>query len=226
MLALERGLDSFALLQEGRFLLVCQRGNKLGQLLPDARQRTGFAFYDEGGQTDGLESFLSSREPPIVFTQGSTAVAHPGSFFETSEQAALRLGKRALLLGARETGARSDQVFRTAYAPYAQVSPRAAAIVHQGGSGTTGQAFRAGKPMRVVPFGWDQPDNALRVKRLGAGLAMARHEYRVDIAAAALDRLLREPQFAGRASEIAEQVRAQDEIGQACDAIEGAMIGR
>ena len=31
----------------------------------------------------------------------------------------------------------------------------------------TGQALRAGRPMLVVPFAHDQPDNAARVRRLG-----------------------------------------------------------
>ena len=48
------------------------------------------------------------------------------------------------------------------YAPHSLVMPRAAVTVHQGGVGTTGQALRAGRPMLVMPFGQDQPDNARR----------------------------------------------------------------
>ena len=42
------------------------------------------------------------------------------------------------------------------YAPYSEIFSKAAAVVHQGGSGTTGQALRAGRPMLIVPFGWDR----------------------------------------------------------------------
>lgn len=40
--------------------------------------------------------------------------------------------------------------------------PRALANIHQGGIGTTAQALRAAKPMIVVPYSHDQPDNARR----------------------------------------------------------------
>jgi rhamnosyltransferase subunit B len=43
---------------------------------------------------------------------------------------------------------------------YSALFPHVAAVVHQGGMGTTAQVLRAGKPMLVVPHGFDQPDNA------------------------------------------------------------------
>ena len=54
-------------------------------------------------------------------------------------------------------------------APHAALFPRAALVVHHGGIGTLGQALRAGRPMLVVPWSHDQPDNASRVARLGVG---------------------------------------------------------
>ena len=48
------------------------------------------------------------------------------------------------------------------YAPFSLLFPRAAAIVHHGGIGTTGQAMRSGRPSLVMPCAWDQPDNAER----------------------------------------------------------------
>ena len=77
--------------------------------------------------------------------------------------------------------------------------------------------------MLFVPFGWDQPDNALRVKRLGSGLAIARTQYSADTAFAKLDRLLREPHFASRAAELGATVRSQHGIQDACDAVQTAM---
>jgi len=53
------------------------------------------------------------------------------------------------------------------YAPHSELMPRASAIVHQGGVGTTAAAMRAGRPMLVVPFSHDQPDNAERLRRHG-----------------------------------------------------------
>ena len=52
------------------------------------------------------------------------------------------------------------------YAPYSALFPRAALVVHQGGVGTTAQCLRAGKPMLIMPYSHDQPDNARRMRRL------------------------------------------------------------
>jgi UDP:flavonoid glycosyltransferase YjiC (YdhE family) len=46
--------------------------------------------------------------------------------------------------------------------------------------------------MLVAPYGWDQPDNAARIERLGVGLHVSRDRYSVTTPAEALDRLLNE----------------------------------
>ena len=193
---------------------------------PPQTVQTGFAFYDgnkPNAELPALASFLAAGEAPIVFTLGSTAVSHPGNFYQASRDAALRLGKRAVLIGASDLDPCSDQILSIPYARYSEIFPNASVIVHQGGSGTTGQALRAGRPMLFVPFGWDQPDNALRAERLGAGLTVARKAYSADTAFAKLDRLLREPHFTSRAADLGAIVRSQHGIQEACDAVEAAM---
>ena len=74
--------------------------------------------------------------------------------------------------------------------------------------------------MLIVPYGWDQPDNAARVQRLGAGLQVARSEYSVERATAALKELLDNPLFSFRAEEVGERMAAEDGLTSACDAIE------
>lgn len=181
----------------------------------------GFVYYDNDVDSPELAEFLASGEPPIVFTLGSTAVHHPGDFYATSMKAALQLGRRAVLLGANTAPCHlTPEILALPYAPYAQVFPRAGVIVHQGGSGTTGQALRAGRPMLFVPYGWDQPDNAARVERLGIGLSLSRKAYSEQSAAAVLQRLLVESDFASRAAEMGMRVRQEDGLSVACDAIE------
>jgi UDP:flavonoid glycosyltransferase YjiC (YdhE family) len=109
------------------------------------------------------------------------------------------------------------------YTPYSRVFPTAAAIVHQGGSGTTGEALRAGRPQLIVPFGWDQPDNAARVERLGVGLHVPRAVWSLSTAMAALQRLLREPGFSKRASAIEARIQNENGIAVACDAVESLL---
>jgi rhamnosyltransferase subunit B len=104
-----------------------------------------------------------------------------------------------------------------------QIFPHAAVNVHQGGSGTTGEALRSGRPMMIVPYGWDQPDNAARVERLGTGLHIARSTFSVETATAALQSLLQSSRFVVRAAAIGAQMAAEDGLTSACDAIESVV---
>jgi UDP:flavonoid glycosyltransferase YjiC (YdhE family) len=208
----------------------------LAQPQPDWSSHTvqpGFVHFDRHGPgadvpSPQLAAFLAAGPAPIVFTLGSTAVHNPGDFYAASVEATNRLSARALLLVGSNAAPRisSPEILALPYAPYSQVFPHAAAIVHQGGSGTVGQALRAGRPMLIVPYGWDQPDNAARVERLGVGLHAPRSKYSASTAAAALKRLLGEPRFAARAAEVAARVRKEDGLTAACDAIESVLAVR
>lgn len=193
---------------------------------PVCTLQPGFVYYDleKAGRAPApeLQEFLASGQAPVVFTLGSTAVHHPGDFYATSIEAAKRLGKRGVLVGAAPVAKLiSPEILAVPYASYSEIFPCASAVVHQGGSGTTGQALRSGRPMLVVPFGWDQPDNGARVERLGVGLCMPRKAYSARNAATALDRLLQESRFSARATKVGFQVSAENGLTLACDAIEG-----
>lgn len=178
---------------------------------------TGFPFWDSEGEAplpSALEEFLSAGSPPIVFTLGSSAVQIGGDFYMESLGAARQLGRRSLLLVGEGEQNRlphplPEDAFAAAWAPHAQVFPRAAAIVHQGGVGTTGQALRSGRPSLFVTFSHDQPDNLARCRRLGVALGMPRRRYNSRTAAAQLHRLLTEPSFARSAEEAARQVQRE-----------------
>ena len=211
---------------ENRVLALFSREFAQQQLdWPQQTIQPGFVYHD-GGTGDvrisnELAEFLSSGDAPIVFTLGSTAVHHPGDFYMRSAEAAKQLGRRAILVGMKDkTESKGHDNLALPYAPYSQLFPRAAVIVHQGGSGTTAQALRAGRPILFVPYGWDQPDNAMRVERLGSALAVSRKAYSVKTAVSALKRLLEEPHFANRADEIRGLMQKEDGLTVACDAIE------
>jgi rhamnosyltransferase subunit B len=198
---------------------------------PDWPRQTlqpGFVFFDreKAGAVDSpeLAAFLAAGDPPVVFTLGSTAVHNPGNFYDASLAAVRKLGKRAVLLGAA-TPADEDpaHILALPYAPHSQLFPHAAAIVHQGGSGTTGQALRSGRPQLIVPYGWDQPDNGARVTRMGAGLCLARSEYSTRTAVDALGRLLGDARYAAQAAEIGACIQVEGALTAACDAIEAVL---
>jgi UDP:flavonoid glycosyltransferase YjiC (YdhE family) len=191
---------------------------------PPNTVQTGFTFYDaaSGALPTELEAFLEAGAPPVVFTLGSAAVHDPGAFFHESIETAARLGIRALVIAGDSppTETPPPNVLVTGYAPYSATFARAAAIVHQGGIGTTAQALRAGKPMIVVPYGFDQPDNAARVRRLGVAETISRGKYNRTRVVAALQRILGDADYAQRAEVSAQQVRTENGARGACDALE------
>ncbi len=191
---------------------------------------TGFCFYDaDGGNSalpEELEQFLGAGEPPVVFTLGSAAVLAAGRFYEYSARAAMRMGIRAvLLIGADERNRPPmplpDSICVTPYAPYSALFPRVSMVVHQGGVGTTAQCLRAGKPMLIMPYSHDQPDNARRMRRLEVAKSIQRGNYTPLRVARKLRALLGEQRFFRHASSVAQQLEREDGVGTACDALEG-----
>jgi rhamnosyltransferase subunit B len=185
---------------------------------------TGFPFYD-GPPTvaaSELERFLNAGDPPLVFTLGSAAVFEPGAFFEESLRAAQRLGRRAVLLTGANPPPSSmpDGALAIPYAPYSRLFPHAAAIVHQGGIGTVGQALRAGRPMLVVPRFLDQPDNAARIRQLGVGRVLHHSAYTAERVADELASLLGMSDYITRARALGAALRLEDGAASACDAFE------
>jgi UDP:flavonoid glycosyltransferase YjiC (YdhE family) len=190
---------------------------------------TGFCFYDAdaGNATlpKHLEDFLAAGPAPVVFTLGSAAVLAAGKFYEYSARAAIRLGVRAvLLIGSdernRPRAALPETICVAEYAPYSALFPRAELVVHQGGVGTTAQCLRAGKPMLIMPYSHDQPDNARRMRRLGVARVIQRGNYTPLRVARKLKAMLEEPLFAERATEVAELLAREDGVRAACDALE------
>ena len=113
-----------------------------------------------------------------------------------------------------------ENVIGVDYAPYSQVFPAAACVVHQGGAGTTGQVLRAGVPHLIMPFSHDQPDNAARCRRLGVAEVIARDDYVADSAAEMLGRISIRPAYKDKAKRAADIVRSEHGTKTACDEIE------
>jgi UDP:flavonoid glycosyltransferase YjiC (YdhE family) len=187
---------------------------------------TGFPFYDEPSVMDAeLRNFLSDGEPPVVFTLGSAASMVPRRFFDESLKAIAKLHRRAVLIvGQFAPNAFSNglppNVAAFPYAPYEQLFPRAAVNVHHGGIGTTAQGLRAGRPMLVVPFAFDQPDNAARAQKLGMSRTVFIHHYSGSRAAREWRPLLEERRYLENAASVGERIRAENGVRNACDALE------
>jgi UDP:flavonoid glycosyltransferase YjiC (YdhE family) len=210
----------------------------LGPRQPDAPDNfdvVGYAAYDSdrggpAGLPAALEAFLAAGPAPLVFTLGSAAVNIPGDFYRESLAAARRLGRRSVLLvgpdGDPSIAKGAADAVAVAYAPYSLLFPRAAAIVHQGGVGTTQQALRAGRPQLVVPHLGDQFDNGARIARLGVGVTMARAAYRAETAASALGGLLGDADLIAAAAHLGAIAAGEDGAAEAAARIAALLAVR
>ena len=120
---------------------------------------------------DSVQAFLDAGEPPLLFTPG-TGMVQARAFFACAVQTVAQLERRALFV----TGFSENlpdrlppTILTAAYLPFDQLLPKVAAIIHHGGIGTVAAGLAAGIPQLVIPFAFDQFDNAVRVTRLGVG---------------------------------------------------------
>jgi len=189
----------------------------------------GFCYYDaESGNAElpgHLKKFLDEGEAPLVFTLGSAAVLAAGDFYEQSARVATKLGVRAVLVVGTDPRNRPQQdlpgsICVAEYAPYSKLFPRASLVVHQGGVGTTAQCLRAGRPMLIMPYSHDQPDNARRMRRLGVARVIQRKGYKAGRVARKIRAMLAEPKVDARAREVAAELAHENGVSAACDALE------
>jgi UDP:flavonoid glycosyltransferase YjiC (YdhE family) len=231
-LGLPRGANPLFDAKHSPYLVLALFSRVLGTEQKDWPERTritGFCYYDADAGNAALppelERFLAAGEPPVVFTLGSAAVLAAGRFYEFSGRAAIRLGIRAVLLIGTDPRNRlkttlPESICVAEYAPYSALFNRAAMVVHQGGVGTTAQCLRAGKPMLIMPFSHDQPDNARRMMRLKVARVMQRGNYTPMRVARRLRSMLADPLLARGAESVAQQLSHEDGVGAACDALE------
>ncbi len=209
---------------------------------PAASVQTGFPIHDRGelgeGMPEPLLRWLDAGEPPLVFTLGSSAVFTAESFYDCAAAAARALGRRAVLLTGLEDlnpvsgvplveqAALDAPVVAVPYAPHSELMPRGCATIHQGGVGTTAQAMRAGRPMLVVPFSHDQPDNAARCVRLGIARSLPRRQVSTAAFERELRALLADPNAKAQAQRVAARMHTEPGAAGAADAIEAVLAKR
>jgi UDP:flavonoid glycosyltransferase YjiC (YdhE family) len=149
-------------------------------------------------------------------------MAHAAGFFGAAAAACELLGARGVLLTKypHQLPARLPPGVRhCAFAPFRHLLPLCGAIVHHGGIGTTAAALCAGIPQLILPMAWDQPDNAERVRRLGAGARLGpRHRTALHLARE-LARLMN-PEVRARCRAVADQIGEVDGLDVAAGLVE------
>ncbi|RLV90924.1 Sterol 3-beta-glucosyltransferase [Spathaspora sp. JA1] len=155
---------------------------------PDWVKVTGYWFLDEGHgdyqPPRELIEFMKRAEKDkkkIVYVGfGSIVVKDAASLTKAVVEAVVKSDVRCILnkgwsdrLTKQEVEVEfPKEIFNAGNIPHDWLFPRIDAVVHHGGSGTTGAALRAACPMIVKPFFGDQFFFASRVEDLGVGIAL------------------------------------------------------
>jgi UDP:flavonoid glycosyltransferase YjiC (YdhE family) len=120
-----------------------------------------------------------------------------------------------------------DTVYLLDYAPYEWLFPRMASIVHHGGSGTTAQALRSGRPSLILPSVFDQYYWGKRIAFLEVGpepIPIGRLMGRrsgSDYLQSAVEQATQDEDMEQRASDLGRRIKAEDGLGKAIEIIEG-----
>jgi UDP:flavonoid glycosyltransferase YjiC (YdhE family) len=170
-----------------------------------------------------LEGFIESGPPPVFIGFGSMPVRDPAAATGLIVEAVRQAGVRAVLGAgwAGLGGALPPEIFPIDYAPYGWLFPRMAAVVHHGGSGTTGWGFRSGVPSVIVPFGFDQFYWGKRAFELGAGpQPVPYRQLSTSRLAAAIHAAVTDPEMRRRAAGLGGKLSAENGVQKAVEIIQ------
>ena len=196
-----------------------------GRIWPANTHLTGFVLQDAGGEqatAAAADEFLEAGEPPVVFTPGSATTGQQ-RFFVESVKACRMAGLRGMLVTNFPEQLPADlppSVRGFKYLPFSRILPRCAALVYHGGIGTMAQAIKAGIPHLVVPNAHDQPDNALRIERLGLGQTIYPERYRAARVARSLKAIIRSDEVRQNCKRYPAEIDSAASLRRACELIE------
>ncbi len=222
----QRGLPLFRARSRRLHLLACSPAIiRIPPDLPAGTRVTG-AWLDDGPVEPlpaEVDAFLADGAAPIVVAFGSMAGA-PEAAVDDAVQAMLAAGRRVVVQGDVAGGVSSPSLLRIGVVDHRALFPRAALVVHHGGSGTTHAVCAAGVPSLVIPHVGDQPYWADRLHRLGAAPKAQpawglRAERLADAALAAAS----DPALRASAQELARSMSFESGLDDAVAAIERAV---
>lgn len=178
-----------------------------------------------------LRAFLEAGAPPVVVSLGAMALGGEDmrQTVHLTLDALEEVDTRAIIQG-WDRALPALQLPRTVChagsVPHGWLLPRAKCLVHHGGFGTTGAAFRAGIPAVVVPHIIDQFIWGQRVFELGVGpRPIPRSKLTAERLAAALERALEDGAIRAEAHKLGALIRAEKGVRNAVRLIEEAMEG-
>jgi sterol 3beta-glucosyltransferase len=173
-------------------------------------------------QPPELQDFVESGAPPLVVTFGSAWLPCGKDLLTATVAAARETGHRLVIIGgpSLET-AEKDDIFRSKTADFVWLLPKAAAVLHHGGQGTTAASVSSGVPQVIVPCYADQPLWARRMAALGVAAPPVPYpELTGSRLAQAILRATRDSSIAAKAAALADSARDEDGVEKAVDILE------
>jgi len=171
-----------------------------------------------------LLEFLESGPPPVYVGFGSMSTRTPEQATRIILDALAQTGQRGILFtgwGGMEQADSSNHFYLSEVVPHTWLFPHMKAVVHHGGSGTTGAGLRAGVPSVLVPHMGDQPFWAQRVLELGVGPPpVPRRQLTADRLAEAIRLAMTDHGIQQRARALGEQLQTEDSSRRAIAIIE------
>lgn len=165
-----------------------------------------------------VRAFLATGSAPVVVTLG-TFQRHAGPVLAKVVAALRALGRRIVVLAADRAQLPvppAEDLLWQPYVPLHRLLPHAAALVHHGGIGTTAEALRAAVPQLVLPWAFDQFDNAQRVLALGVGQTLLARGLREGRVQRSLHEVLGSPAIAAACRARAAQLAADPDLDTVC----------
>lgn len=184
-------------------------------------------FFDKNVQnytpSNELMDFINSGERPIYIGFGSIMSERVEKYLNITLKALKRTGIRAVLVQGWKgfNPPRSKNIYTVGPIPHDFIFNQVQAVVHHGGAGTFAAGIKWGKPTFILPFGGDQPFNALRAYKLGIGPKPLKQEFfTVKKMEKSLIDLVENDAYKRNAQELSNLVNAENGLDKAVRIIE------
>ena len=197
---------------------------------PEQVELTGFINWDRPSPWEApveLHRFLNAPDPTALITLGASSSLDPQNFYPDAVGAVHEAGYRALVLtGPTPTPLERSDDDRTLIVPFAPLSlvvSHCHAAIHHGGVGTTVELLQAGLPQLIVPRGFDQPQTAFRMTKLGVARSLPWRKANQSRLHREFVALLEQDRYRQRAVELQTQIAKEDGLRRAIEAVNRAV---
>ncbi len=192
---------------------------------PPQTELTTFPLFTDSKKAEkheALEKFLTAGKKPVVFTPGSQ-FSKALEFFTNAAEACKSIGERAILITKYPEQIPDNlgqDIMHIEYADFNELLPKTSLLVHHGGIGTLAQAFKAGIPQIIIPWAFDQFDNAYRIKKMQVGDHIPEKMINPAYIAKKLKNLLGSKSVQKNCKDYAEKIKNTDPLDGTCNIIE------